>query len=251
MKDTVLSESIAPGLVRIKLNRPETGNCYDDEMVVTLITAFDEVAEDSSVKLVWLTSAGEHFSSGPSDAWIKRRVQSSRAEHQHDAEQLARLFDTVYQFPIPIVATVRGQSNAAAVGLLCCCDIVLGCERSTFTITETEFGQVPALQSPYLIKAIGERAARYYSLSSETMDAYTASRLGLVNKIIPSDELDTMTDMMIEKMLRKSSLSLRQTKAMITLSANEAFDESLIETLVDCSTEIRVSQAKEKTKVTS
>lgn len=249
MKDTVLSEKISPGLVRVKLNRPESGNCYDDEMVVTLITAFDEIAADSSVKVVWLTSAGEHFSIGPSVAWMKRRQQSSRAEHQHDAEQMARLFDTVYQFPIPVVATVRGQSNAGAVGLLCCCDIVLGCERSTFTITETEYGQVPALQSPYLIKTIGERAARYYSLSSETMDAYTATRLGLVNKIVPRDELDAMADVMLQKMLLKSSISLKQTKAMITLAANEACDESLIETLVDCSTDIRVSQSQAKSKV--
>ena len=251
MKDTILIDRPYKGLARVKLNRHETGNAYDDEMVCTLITAFDDLAEDDSLKLVWLTSVGENFCKGPDPIWQKQRMNSGRAEHQQDSEQLARLFHTLYQFPIPIIATVRGQANAAAVGMLCCCDIVLACERSSYTITETQYGQVPALQSPYLVKTLGERAARYYSLSSETMDAYTATRLGLVSKIVPKDELDAMADMHIQKMLQRRSLSLRQTKAMIGLAANEVFDESLVDTLIDCSTDIRVSQSNQIAKSTT
>jgi len=250
MKDTILIERPYNGVVRIKLNRPEAGNAYDDELVCTLITAFDDLAEDETLKLVAITAAGEHFCKGPDFSWQKRRLDSGRAEHQQDAEQLARLLHTLYQFPIPTLATVRGQANSAAVGMLCCCDMVLACERSSFTIMETEYGQVPALQSPYLVKALGERAARYYSLSGETMDAYTATRLGLVSKIVPRNELDAMSDMLIQRILAHSTLSLRQTKSMIGLSANEAFDESLVDTLIDCSTDIRMSQSTRKEKVT-
>ncbi|MDX1473277.1 MAG: enoyl-CoA hydratase-related protein [Reinekea sp.] len=249
MKDTILIDRPTPGLARVKLNRMASGNAYDDEMVCTLITAFDDLAEDESLKLVWLTAQGENFCKGPDPYWQKQRLSSGRAEHQQDAEQLARLFHTLYQFPIPILATVRGQANAAAVGMLCCCDIVLACERSSFTITETQYGQVPALQSPYLVKTLGERAARYYALSSETMDAYTATRLGLVSKIVPKNELDAIADMQIQKILNRRALSLRQTKAMIGLAANEAFDESLVDTLIDCSTDIRVSQSHHLSKL--
>lgn len=250
MKDTILIERPSPGLVKIKLNRYETGNCYDDEMVCTLITAFDDLAEDPSIKLVWLTAVGDHFCKGPDPTWLSRRQTSGRAEHQQDAEQLARLFHTIYQFPTPIIATVRGEANAAAVGMLCCCDIVLAGERAHFTITETRNGQVPALQSPYLVKTLGERASRYYSLSSEAMDSYTATRLGLVNKIVPETELDSVADMLIQRMIAREGNILRQTKAMISLASNETFDESLLETLIDCSTDIRLSQtqfAKERT----
>lgn len=245
MKDTILIDRPQQGLVRVKFNRMQTGNAYDDEMVCTLITALDDLAEDASIKLVWITAAGENFSTGPDPRWQKQRLASGRAEHQQDSEQLARLFHTLYQLPIPTIATVRGQANAAAVGLLCCCDIVLACERSSFTITETQYGQVPALQSPYLVKILGERAARYYALSSDTMDAYTATRLGLVSKIVPKDELDAMADVIIQKMLGRTTLALRQTKAMINLAANEVFDESLVDTLIDCSTDIRVSQSEQ------
>jgi methylglutaconyl-CoA hydratase len=248
MKDTILIDRPHSGMARVKLNKPRSGNAYDDELVCTLITAFDDLAEDDTLKLVWLTAGGENFCIGPDQIWLDRRMKSGRAEHQQDSEQLARLFHTIYQFPIPILATVRGQANAAAVGLLCCCDMVMACERSSFTITETQYGQVPALQAPYLVKTLGERAARYYSLSSETMDAYTATRLGLVSKIVPKNELDAVADMSIQKILQNSVTSLRQTKAMISLAANEVFDESLVDTLVECSTDIRVSQFSQKVK---
>lgn len=248
MKDTILIDRPHAGMARVKLNKPRSGNAYDDELVCTLITAFDDLAEDDSLKLVWLTAGGENFCIGPDQIWLERRMKSGRAEHQQDSEQLARLFHTIYQFPIPILATVRGQANAAAVGLLCCCDMVMACERSSFTITETQYGQVPALQAPYLVKTLGERAARYYSISSETMDAYTATRLGLVSKIVPKNELDAVADMSIQKILQNSVTSLRQTKAMISLAANEVFDESLVDTLVECSTDIRVSQFSQKVK---
>lgn len=244
MKDTIVIDRPYAGLARVILNKPESGNVYDDELVCTLITAFDDLAEDPTLKIVWLTANGENFSRGPDPLWLKRRMASGRAEHQQDAEQLARLFHTLYQFPIPTIATVRGQANAAAVGILSCCDMVIACERASFSVTEAQYGQVPALQAPYLVKAIGERAARYYSLSCESIDAYTATRLGLANKIVPKDELDAVADMMIKKSLLNSADSLRQTKAMINLAANESFDESLVETLIDCSTDIRILQTE-------
>ena len=249
MKDTIRIDYPYEHVARVTLNKPDSGNAYDDELVATLITALDELAEDPDLKALWLTGAGEHFCKGPDPRWQIRRNSSGRAEHQQDAEQLARLFHTLYEFPTPTVATVRGQTFAAAVGLLCCCDIVYACERSTFAITETLYGQVPALQSPYLIKTLGERNARYYALSSEVMDAYTAARLGLVNKIVPTKELDDLTDVLFQRMLKRSSMALKQTKAMIGLASNEVFDESLLETLIDCSTDIRISLTQERGKV--
>ena len=248
MKDTIRIDLPYTDVARVTLNRPDTGNAYDDELVATLITALDELAEDRDLKALWLTGAGEHFCKGPDAAWQAQRNRSGRAEHQQDAEQLARLFHTIYQFPTPTVATVRGQTFAAAVGVLCCCDIVYASERSSFAITETLYGQVPALQSPYLIKTIGERNARYYALSSEVMDAYTAARLGLVNKVVPANELEAIADILFHRMLKRSSMALKQTKAMIGLASNEVFDESLVETLIDCSTDIRISLTQETQK---
>lgn len=241
MKDTILLDRPQQGLARIRLNKPEVGNAYDDELVCAMVTALDDISEDDQIKLLWLTAAGNNFCVGPDDSWRHRRFEATRAEHQQDAEQLSRLFQTLYQLPFPSLATVRGSANAAAVGMLCCCDIVLGSERSNFTITETDYGQVPALQSPYLVKTLGERAARYYALTSEPMDAYTATRLGLLSKIVPINELDSVADVMIQRILKKPNHSLQQSKAMLHLSSNEAFDDSLIETLLDCSIDIRVS----------
>lgn len=239
MKETVLIERREAGLVRIILNKPETGNAYDDELICTLVTALDDLADDAEVRLIWLSGRGAHFCTGPDRTWLKRRQHAGRAEHQQDAEQLARLLATLYHFPAPVLLTVCGDVNAAAVGLACCCDLVLATERTAFCITESLFGQVPALSSPYLIKALGERAAKYYALTGETIDAYTATRLGLVNRLVPAEELDLVAEVLVRSILARSVESLRTTKSVLHLAANEVYDDSLVESLVDCSIEVR------------
>lgn len=239
MKDTVLIERQDAGLVRIILNKPETGNAYDDELICTLVTALDDLADDATVRLIWLSGRGAHFCTGPDRAWLQRRQSAGRAEHQQDAEQLARLLATLYNFPAPVLLTVRGDVNAAAVGLACCCDLVLASERTAFCITESLFGQVPALCSPYLIKALGERAAKFYALTGEVMDAYTATRLGLAHRLVPADELDAVAEVLVRGMVSRSVESLRMTKSVLHLAANESYDEGLLESLIDCSIEVR------------
>lgn len=247
MKETVLIEPRETGLVRILLNRPESGNAYDDELICTLVTALDDLADDPTVKLLWLSGLGAHFCSGPDRAWLKRRESAGRAEHHQDAEQLARLLATLYNFPAPVLLTARGEVNAAAVGLACCCDLVLASERTSFCITESLFGQVPALSSPYLVKALGERAAKYYALTGEVMDAYTATRLGLVNRLVPPDELDAVAEVLARGILARSTESLRTTKSVLHLAANEVYDESLLESVIDCSTDVRFDLTRERT----
>lgn len=239
MKETVLIERRDAGLVRIMLNKPEAGNAYDDELICTLVTALDDLADDDSIRLIWLCGRGAHFCTGPDRAWLQRRQSAGRAEHQQDAEQLARLLATLYNFPVPVLLTVRGNVNAAAVGLACCCDLVLATERTAFCITESLFGQVPALSSPYLIKVLGERAAKYYALTGEAIDSYTATRLGLVHRLVPAEELDSVAEVLVNAMLTRSIESLRTTKSVLHLAANEAYDDGLLESLIDCSIEVR------------
>lgn len=148
MKETILIDYPHADMVRVRLNRPETGNSYDDEMICALITAFDEFNQDEDLKLVWITAEGEDFCRGLDSNWHQQRLDAGRAEHQNDSEQLSRLFHTLYQMPIPTLATVRGEANAAAVGIISCCDIVLACETSSFTIMEMEYGPGPCSAEP-------------------------------------------------------------------------------------------------------
>jgi methylglutaconyl-CoA hydratase len=156
---------------------------------------------------------------------------------------MSRLLETLYQLPVPILLTLRGDVNAFAVGITCCCDMVLASEKTSFCITESLFGQVPALSSPYLSKALGERSAKYYSLSGEVMDAYTATRLGLVHRLVPADELEPVATVLVQSILTRSTESLRVTRATFNLVANEPYDEALIETMIECSTDVRLLQS--------
>ncbi|MDN3649461.1 enoyl-CoA hydratase/isomerase family protein [Reinekea marina] len=245
MKETIVIERPMDGVAKIIFNRPEIGNAYDHEFVCTLITALDEISLDSNVKILWLTANGPHFCSGPDSRWLQHRQESGRAEHQLDAEHLSRLFHTLYDLPIPVIATVRGKANADAIGILCCCDIVFASEKSSFTLNEVHLGLAPVLQSPYLIRTLGEHAARYYALTGETLDAYTATRLGLVNKLMPEQELDSYADMIIRNMVRLDETVLIQTKSMLTVSSIEPLDESLLDTLIESSIDVRESALKQ------
>lgn len=214
MKATIKIERPLPSVAKVVFNQPDTGNRYDDETIVTLITALDDLLLDPELKAIWLAAEGTHFSLGPSAHWLEQRTNADRAEQRQEAQQLKRLLHTLYLCPIPIVATVQGQAHAAAVGWLCCCDVVLACERSHFLLADAS-PEGPALQMPYLLKTIGERATRYYALTNELMDGNTALKLGLVTKLVPSAELNPVAEIVLRKLILQPKANLANVKAAI------------------------------------
>jgi methylglutaconyl-CoA hydratase len=238
--ETVISQLDDRGVATLTLNRPEKANAYDDQVIYSLITALDDYVGVSDLKMLVLKSNGKHFSSGVDIDWVQDVTSIGIQANRNDATQLARLMATLYHFPVPIIAAVQGNAYSSAVGVLACADVVIAASDSRFYLNDVKYGLAPAVTSPYLVKAIGERLTRYYALTARPISAMHALRIGLINQMVEPAELDQSVEVLIEEMLTLSPTALRQTKAILQYSANEIFDDAMVDVTIDYLAELRM-----------
>ncbi|MFB9885327.1 enoyl-CoA hydratase/isomerase family protein [Balneatrix alpica] len=215
MSDFLLQQLDSRGVLTLTLNRPEKRNAFDDALIAELILALETAAENQAVRLVVLTSSGDHFSAGADLNWMKRMASYSHAQNLADAKELARLMDTLYHLPKPTLGLVKGAAYGGAVGLAACCDLVLAADNASFCLSEVKIGLIPAVISPYVIKAMGERQARRYFLTAEVINATQAVQLGLAHQLVALEELPHYSEQMIQQLLNNSPAALTAAKALI------------------------------------
>jgi len=230
------------GVTTLTLNRPEVNNAFDDKVIELLIMALDDCNADDEVKVVKLKGAGKHFSAGADLNWMRRMADLDYSANREDAGQLARLMSTLYNLNKPTIAEVHGASYGGAVGLVSCCDIAIAAERSSFCLSEVKIGLTPAVISPYVVKAMGERQARRYFISAEVIDAQKALDLELVHDVLPAEELTQRVDDLITLMLKNGPKAMGISKALVQKVANEKLDENLNHYTRDLIAEVRVSE---------
>ena len=141
----------------LRLARSERGNALDEAMLDAITDGCAELAGDSALRAVLLTAEGRHFCAGADLAWMRRAAELSDEENVSDAGRLDAALDALAGLPIPLVAKTRGCAYGGGVGLLCCADIVLAETGATFRFSEPLLGLVPAVISPYVVRAIGLR----------------------------------------------------------------------------------------------
>jgi len=174
----------------VTLNRPERHNAFDETLIAELALAFDALGKDESVRVIVLAAAGKSFSAGGDLNWMRRAASFSREENVVDAEKLAAMLRGIDLCPKPTIARVQGLALAGGTGLIACCDIAFAAEAAEFAITEVRIGLVPAVISPYLLRAIGPRQMRRWALTGARMSAAEAQRIGLVHGIVAAADLD-------------------------------------------------------------
>lgn len=172
------------------LDRPEVRNAFDGATIDELTLAYREAAGDGVIRAVVLQAEGEVFSAGADLAWMQRMADASPEENLADARRLAQLMQLVDTCPKPTIARVQGAALAGAVGLIACCDIAVAAEKAEFGLSEVRLGLIPAVIGPYVVRAIGPRAARRLFLTAERIKAPEALRLGLVHETVPANALD-------------------------------------------------------------
>ncbi len=174
----------------ITLNRPNSHNAFDAELIEALTAALQQVAADDSLRCLVLTGAGNTFSAGADLNWMRAMASATEQENVADAQALAQCLRTLNNLPIPTLARVNGSAYGGGVGLIACCDIAVAVNSAKFTLSEVKLGLVPAVISPYVISAIGERQARRYFLSAEIFDAEVAQQIGLIHECVAAEQLD-------------------------------------------------------------
>jgi methylglutaconyl-CoA hydratase len=216
------------GVVTLTLNRPDVRNAFDDALIAELAGAFRTLGADDTVRVVVLTGAGKAFSAGGDINWMKRMAGYDKTQNVADAMGLAEMLRTLNEIPKPVVARVNGATFAGGVGLVCCCDIAVAAAEAVFAVSEVRIGLVPATIAPYLVAAIGPRAARRYCLTGESFSAAEAMRLGLVHQVAPLSVLDEEVEVIVSSLLDGGPLSQARAKRMVAEVAGRPVTSALM-----------------------
>jgi methylglutaconyl-CoA hydratase len=243
MADNVLLEMDRRGIATLTLNRPEVHNAFDAALVLHLTDLLMRIKERKDVRAVVLTGAGRSFSAGADLNWMRSMAASSEEENFEDALHLADLMALLNSMPLPTVARVNGHAFGGGVGLLACCDIVLASNEARFALSEVRLGLVPAVISPYVIAAIGERNARRLFLSAEVMNAKLARRIGLVHEIAKPNKLDAALEDQLGLLLQGGPAALRESKELVAAVAGHKLsaDDALKRRTAEIIAQLRVS----------
>lgn len=230
------------GVATLWLNRPDKHNAFNAEMIAELIQALRQVSEDGSVRFLLLRGRGKHFSAGADLAWMQASAQLDYAANLHDAHELGELMSLLYHLPCPTLAVVQGAAFGGAVGLTACCDIAIGASEATFSLSEVRIGLVPAVISPYVVQAIGERATRRYALSAERFSGECARELGLLAECYPAAELEAEVEQWIANLLLNSPQAMRESKALLHSVGSGVLTDALRQRTESVIAGIRVSE---------
>jgi methylglutaconyl-CoA hydratase len=225
----ILTRIDKDGFATVVLNRPEVHNALDPEMVAELTAALGRFGADRKVRAVVLAGAGASFCSGADIGHMKRSAAFTAAQNFEAAQATARLFHTLYRLAKPTLACVRGAVRGGGVGLVAACDIAIAARTATFRLSEVKLGVIPAMISPYVIAAVGERQARRYMLSGEEFDSAEAWRIGLVHEIAEEGELNATVGAMLAQLYSSAPAAAAELKRLIPASARTPIDEGIVD----------------------
>ena len=223
------------------LNRPDKHNAFDDGMIAELTTACEHVAADPSLRVMILASKGRNFSAGADLGWMQRMAEYNYQDNLRDARALANLMQTLNTLPQATIARVQGAAFGGAVGLVSCCDMAVATPAARFCLSEVKIGLIPATISPYVIAAIGARAARRYFTTAEAFSADTAQQLGLISEIADEQALDQTIAQWTETILANGPQAVTAAKQLVTEVAGKPVDAALIDHTCERIASIRVS----------
>jgi methylglutaconyl-CoA hydratase len=203
------------GVTALTLDRPEVHNAFDEALIAALTAAFIEASTDDQVRAVVLRANGKSFSAGADLNWMKRMAGFSEAENLADAQRLAELLRVIDTCSKPVIARVQGNAFAGAIGLVACCDLVVAVPEAEFAVTEVRLGLIPAVISPYLIRAMGVRQARRWFLTAERFSAEQALAMNLVHEVVDAGELDACVMHWIDAIQKAGPHALAAAKQLV------------------------------------
>jgi methylglutaconyl-CoA hydratase len=193
-----------------------------------MTSILESIDNNPAVKVVVLKAAGDHFSAGADLQWMHRMAQFSFDENRNDALLLVKLMSTLNTLSKPTIALVHGAAFGGGVGLVACCDIAIAAESASFCLSEVKLGLIPAVISPYIVAAMGQRAARRYCLTGERFDAKEAHRTGLIHSVVGDNALYAAAMTQIEIILNNAPQAMSEAKSLIARVAHRAHEETLL-----------------------
>ena len=229
----------AHGVAVVWMNRPEVRNAFNETMIAELTAAFRALDKDADTRAVVLAGHGPAFCAGADLNWMKKMAGYSFEENRLDAMGLAEMLHSLHMLSKPTIARVHGPAFAGGMGLLAACDMAVASQDAEFCLSEVKLGLVPATISPYVLAAMGERAAQRYFLTAERFSAAEAYRIGLVQEITLAAELDAKINEILGQLVQAGPASLAATKDLMRAVARRPLDVAVI-----ADTAARIAEAR-------
>jgi len=229
------------GVATVTLNRPEVRNAFNDEVIAEMTAVFSELDDRAEVRCIVLAGNGPAFCAGADLNWMKRMADYTRDENVADATALANMLKGIYRCPKPTIARVQGDAYAGGTGLVAACDIAVSVDTAQYCLSEVKLGLIPATISPYVVRAMGARAAHRYFLTAERFSAAEALRIGFVHEVVPAAQLDAKVAEIAQSLLLGGPAALKACKALVQDVAEKDITQLLIDRTVQGIADIRVS----------
>ncbi|WP_350561391.1 enoyl-CoA hydratase/isomerase family protein [Psychrobacter sp. CAL346-MNA-CIBAN-0220] len=234
--------TIEQHVATVTLNRPEKRNAFNDEMISELTAAFEQLGANDKVRVVVLAAAGKAFCAGADLNWMRAMADYSYEENLADADKLAQMLKTIYECPKPTIAAIQGDVYAGGMGLVAACDVAFAVKIANFCLSEVRLGLAPATISPYVIRAMGARAAQRYFLSAEVFDAKKARQLGFIHDRVSEESLDDVVSAFCKNVVKNSPEAVKACKTLLHEVAGQPMTEKLIKKTVKGIADIRASE---------
>jgi methylglutaconyl-CoA hydratase len=241
MDTETIRTTVAGHVATVTLARPEVRNAFNDASIAALTRTFTELGRRSEVRAIVLAAEGKAFCAGADLNWMRRMADYTREENLKDAAQLAEMLRVMDRCPKPLVARVQGDVYAGGMGLVAVCDVAVSVESAHYCLSEVKLGLMPATISPYVIRAIGARAAHRYFLTGERFSAQEAWRIGLVHQVETLEMLDAAVDQVVHALVQASPNAVREGKQLLHDVAGRSIDQALLDHTVEGIADIRSS----------
>jgi methylglutaconyl-CoA hydratase len=231
----------SPHVAQVWLNRPDVRNAFNDSVIAELTQAFETLGADPQLRAIVLGGHGKAFCAGADLGWMRAMADYSWPDNHADANRLAQMLATLWACPVPVVGRIQGDCYAGGVGLAAVCDVLVAADSVQFCLSEARLGLLPATIAPYVIRAMGEQAARRYFITAERFTATQAQVMGLVHEVVSADALDSRVNDIVAALVANGPAAVKACKQLVKDIAGRPIDAALRDDTVTRIANIRAS----------
>ena len=236
-----LQINVAGAVATVTLNRPDVRNAFNDEVILELTAAFRGLGARDDVRCIVLAANGSAFCAGADLNWMRSMADYTREQNLEDAGRLAGMMRAVYECPKPTIARIQGDVYAGGTGLVAACDMAVSVDTAQYCLSEVKLGLLPSTISPYVIRAMGARAAHRYFLTAERFSATEALRIGFVHEVVSTAALDGKVAELAQALVNAGPEAVRLCKKLVQDVAGYDITPELVAMTVGSIADVRVS----------
>jgi methylglutaconyl-CoA hydratase len=217
----------SPHVAEVWLNRPEVRNAFNEHVVAELGAAFRTLAADADLRVIVLGGHGKAFCAGADLTWMRAMAGNDWEANRADAQALADMLWSIWNCPLPVVGRIHGDCYAGGVGLAAVCDVLVAAEGMHFCLSEARLGLLPATIGPYVVRALGEQAARRWFITAERFAASETRHLGFVHEVCAADALDSKVAEIVALLVANGPAAVKACKRLVKDVAQAPLDDAL------------------------